>query len=65
MNLERQYADYRNQLRKLEAVRDAWYTIANQKFSDGDEDGEGKAYDEAEAVAKKIMALVDPLASKK
>ena len=62
--LEKQYATYRSQLRKLTEQKDAWYTVANQKFSEGDEDGQDRAYDEIDAIQEKIDALINPLGGK-
>jgi uncharacterized protein YPO0396 len=60
-SLEQRYAEYRRDLRKLQEARDAWYTIAGQKFSEGDRDGQDQAYAEIDKVQEKIDALVDPL----
>lgn len=59
--LEQQYSEYRNQLKKLNEQKDAWYIIANQNFSEGDKDGQFKAYAEADAVQAKIDALINPM----
>jgi uncharacterized protein YPO0396 len=62
-DLEKQYAEYRNELRKLNEQKDAWYTIASQKFSECDKEGQMKAYAEIDRVQEKIDALVNPLES--
>lgn len=57
MNLEK----LRSQLKRLNEQKDAWYTIASQKFSDGDKDGQAKAYAEIDAIQIKIDNLVSEI----
>lgn len=59
-SLEQKYSEYRRELAKLNEWKDAWYTIADQKFSEGDKDGQTKAYAEVTAIQAKIDALVNP-----
>lgn len=59
--LEQRYSEYRRELSRLNEQKDAQYAIASQKFSQGDKDGQAKAYDEVDAIQAKIDALVNPI----
>lgn len=58
---EKKYQVYRNEVKRLEEQRDAWYTIASQKFSEGDEKGQAKAYEEIDAIRVMLDAMVNPM----
>lgn len=59
-DLQKSYTAYRNELAKLNEVKDAWYTIAGHKFSEGDKEGQAAAYAEVNKIQAKINALVNP-----
>ena len=59
MTAQKQYEAYRNELKKLNDQKDAWYTIASQKYSEGDRSGQTAAYTEIDAIQAKINALVE------
>jgi hypothetical protein len=59
--LQQRYAAYRSQLNRLNEAKDAWYTIASQKYSEGDKEGQAAAYAEVDKIQAKIDALVNPM----
>jgi predicted Zn-dependent protease len=59
--LQQRYAAYRNKLNRLNEQKDAWYTIANQRWNEGDKAGQAAAYAEADKIQAKINALVNPM----
>lgn len=61
ITLEKQYATYGRELRKLNEQKDALYTIASQKYSEGNGTGQDKAYLEIDAIQAKIDELANLL----
>jgi hypothetical protein len=59
--LQQRYAAYRSQLNCLNEAKDAWYTIANQRWNEGDKEGQAAAYAEVDKIQAKIEALVNPM----
>jgi hypothetical protein len=59
--LQQRYAAYRSQLNRLNEAKDAWYVIANQRWNEGDKEGQAAAYAEVDKIQAKIDTLVNPM----
>lgn len=60
-NFEKKYQAYRNEVKRLEKAKAAWYEIASIKFAEGDKTGQAKAYEEINAIQVMLGAMVDPM----